>query len=249
MRGPGLDLKAAITDRMDERAPFGVWTPADFADLGPRDAVDQALNRLNRDQTVRRITRGLYDKPGFNELTGKSTNPDPRAVVDALTRRDQARMLVDGITAANDLGLSDAVPARIVVHTDARLKSLELGNLKIAFKKTSPSKLHWAGRPAMRVVQALHWLHDTLPSDARRIKHRLGSIFTDPLHGPAIVADLKEGLSSLPIWMQEFLHPLIAVADAPGVRPRHSASDGQDSHGGHHTDDNMARPESRKRNR
>jgi hypothetical protein len=34
-------------------------------------------------------------------------------------------MLVDGLTAANDLGLSDAVPAKVVVHTDARLRPAE----------------------------------------------------------------------------------------------------------------------------
>ena len=53
--------------------------PADFADLGPRDAVDQVLHRLVRAGTIRRITRGLYDKPSLNALTGKSTHPDPRA--------------------------------------------------------------------------------------------------------------------------------------------------------------------------
>jgi hypothetical protein len=53
-------------------------------------------------------------------------------------------MIVDGITAANDIGLSDAVPAHIIVHTDARLKSLVLGNLTIHFKKTAPCKLFWA---------------------------------------------------------------------------------------------------------
>ena len=81
-------------------------------------------------------------------------------------------MIVDGITAANDIGLSDAVPARIIVHTDARLKSLALGNLVIDFKKTAPSKLFWTGRPAMRVVQALHWLYDTLQSKAPYIHFR-----------------------------------------------------------------------------
>jgi len=29
-------------------------------------------------------------------------------------------MLVDGMTAANDLGLSDAAPARVTIHTDSR---------------------------------------------------------------------------------------------------------------------------------
>jgi Family of unknown function (DUF6088) len=209
LRGRGINLKDSITDRMATRAPFGVWVPADFADLGPRDAVDQVLHRLVRAGIIRRITRGLYDKPNLNALTGTSTHPDPRSVIDALARRDSARMIVDGIAAANDIGLSDAVPAHIIVHTDARLKSLALGNLTIHFKKTAPSKLFWAGRPAMRVVQALRWLRDTLQSDAPRVRKRLQSIFADPVHGSAIIADLRDGLSTLPTWMQFFLRDLI----------------------------------------
>ncbi len=130
---------------MASRAPFGVWVPADFADLEPRNVVDQVLHRLVRGGMIRRITRGLYDKPDLNALTGKSTHPDPRSVIDALARRDSARMIVDGIIAANDIGLSDAVLAHIIVDTDTRLKSLSLGNLLIDFKKTAPSKLFWAG--------------------------------------------------------------------------------------------------------
>lgn len=152
MCGTGLNLKGQILDRMEQAAPFGAWTPVDFLDLGARDAVDQALHRLTRGKQIRRFARGLYDKPKTNSLTGKSTNPDSYAVIDALSRRDQTRMLIDGITAANDLGLTNAVPAKIVIHTDARLKSLKLGNLIIVFRKTAPSKLYWVGRPAMRVV-------------------------------------------------------------------------------------------------
>jgi hypothetical protein len=36
------------------------------------------------------ITRGLYDKPNLNALTGKSTHPDPRSAIDALARCDSA---------------------------------------------------------------------------------------------------------------------------------------------------------------
>jgi Family of unknown function (DUF6088) len=169
--------------------------------------VDQVLHRLVRAGTIRRITRGLYDKPNLNALTGKSTDPDPRSVIDALARRDSARMIVDGITATNDIGLSDAVPAHIIVYTYARLKSLALGNLTIRFRTTAPSKLFWAGRPAMRVVQALHWHRDTLQSDAPRVRKRLQSIFADPAHGSAITADLRDGLSTLPILTANCLPP------------------------------------------
>ena len=209
MRGPALDLKTTILDRMAARAPFGVWTPADFVDAGPRDAVDQALHRLVRTGQVRRIARGLYDSPSQNSLTHKPNVPDPRAVIDALGRRDNARMLVDGVTAANDLGLSDAVPSKVVVHTDARLTPFDLGALHISFRKTAPSKLYWAGRPAMRVVQALHWLKDRIPTDGPQLRQRLGRILADPAHGAAIVQDLQDGLGVLPTWMQDFLRPLL----------------------------------------
>lgn len=209
MRGPALDVKSVILDRMDGQAPFAVWTPSDFADAGSRDAVDQALHRLVRDALIRRLARGLYDRPRMNSLTQKLNTPDPKAVIDAIGRRDNARMLVDGITAANDLGLTDAVPAKVVVHTDARLTPFQIGNLSIAFKKTAPSKLYWAGRPAMRVVQAMHWLKDRLPVEGVEIERRLLRILKDPTHGPTIAADLREGFSALPIWMQPYLRTLL----------------------------------------
>ena len=204
-----MDLKTEIKKRMSTRAPFGVWTPTDFLDLGSRDAIDQALSRMASAGDIRRITRGLYDLPRSNRLTGKRTNPDPRRVIDALARRDQARMLVDGLTAANDLGLTDAVPAKIAVHTDARLRPIRLGAQTITFKLTAPSRLHWAGRPAMRVVQALQWLRSTIDSDRDRISRRLAAILADPAHGAAIKADLRDGFTTLPDWMQTFLRPLL----------------------------------------
>jgi hypothetical protein len=224
MRGPGLDLKAAILDRMIQKAPFAAWTPQDFLDLGSREAVDQALHRLNRGGDIRRIARGLYDKPQANSLTGQPTHPDPRAVVDALARRDQARILVDGMTAANDLGLSDAVPARIVVHTDARLKPIKLGKLQIGFKTTAPSKLYWAGRPAMRVVQALHWLHDIAADQDPAVRKRLSGIFANPDHGASIVDDLRRDLLALPTWMQLILRDLLLKAEPTEPDPAPSSS-------------------------
>lgn len=209
MRGTGLNLKEQILDRMEQAAPFGAWTPVDFLDLGARHAVDQALHRLTRAKQIRRFARGLYDKPKTNSLTGKLTNPDSRAVIDALSRRDQTRMLIDGMTAANDLGLTNAVPAKIVIHTDARLKSLKLGNLIIVFRKTAPSKLYWVGRPAMRVVQALYWLQDVLPQDSERIRAQLRIVFGHPDHGDAMVEDLHRGMHTLPAWMHDFLRDIL----------------------------------------
>jgi len=45
-RGPNLDLKRAILDRLRRDKTILVWTPNDFLDLGARSGVDKALQRL-----------------------------------------------------------------------------------------------------------------------------------------------------------------------------------------------------------
>jgi hypothetical protein len=205
------DLKSRILARISDQPPKRVWTVADFLDLGNRDAVDKALQRLVHANQLRRIDWGLYDKPRQNSLTKQGSPPDPREVIDAVARRDQIRVLVDGMTAANDLGLTNAVPAKIVVHTDARLKPIRLGNLDIVFKPAAASKLYWAGRPAMRVVQALHWLRDTTEqsAEAQALRRKLRNLLAHDPRADQIRTDLREGLTTLPAWMQELLRPLL----------------------------------------
>ncbi|MCW3838154.1 DUF6088 family protein [Sphingomonas canadensis] len=210
------DLKAQILRRITTAKPRTVWTPVDFLDLGSRDAVDKVLQRLVKAGDLRRIDRGLYDKPDVNQLTRQPTAPDPRQVIDAIARRDQIRVLVDGMTAANDLGLTNAVPSKIVVHTDARLRSVQLGNMIITFKPTAASKLYWAGRPAMRIVQALHWLRDTLgdPDGRDDLRQRLDDLLHSGPNAAVLRDDLRDGLSTLPTWMHDFLKPLLTARRA-----------------------------------
>lgn len=218
------NLKSIIAVQIDAAGPGQVWVPTDFAQLGNRDVIDKTLQRMVQAGDLRRIARGLYDKPTLNRLTKRSTTPDYRAVVEAIARRDQLRLLVDGMTAANDLGLTDAVPAHVTIHTDARRRAIQLDKLTIDFKQTAPSRLYWAGRPAMRVVQALHWLKDTLVSDRDRILRRLAQVLADPTHGAAIRQDLIDGFSALPAWMQSLVRelpgcdPQLAVAKTPQLR-------------------------------
>ena len=61
----------------------------------------------------------------------------------------------------------------------------------------------------MRVVQALRWLHDVVPSNRRRILDLLLAVLADPGHGPAIRDDLRAGLHTLPTWMQSLVRELL----------------------------------------
>lgn len=210
-------IKSQVMQRINQAPAATVWTPVDFLDLGGRDAVDKALQRMVASNELRRIDRGLYDQPRGNTLTGQPAAPDYRSVIDAVGRRDQVRVLIDGMTAANDLGLSNAVPGQVIVHTDGRLRPIKLGNLTLQFKLTAPSKLYWAGRPAMRVVQALYWLRDGLKGgagvDQEAIRAKLIRLLQDSRQGSAIRDDLRSGLHTVPSWMQRWIRELLARSE------------------------------------
>lgn len=209
-----ISTSTKILDRIRQAPISTVWTPGDFLDLGSsREAVEKALQRMATKQKLRRIDWGLYDQFRINNLTGQPAAPDYHKVIDAVSRRDQVRLLLDGMTAANDLGLTNAVPGKVIIHTDARLRSIKVEQLNIQFKMTSASKLYWAGRPAMRVVQSLYWLRDTLNVDSldneQIIHNKLVRILQDPDQGLIIRDDLILGLHTVPTWMQDWIRNLL----------------------------------------
>jgi Family of unknown function (DUF6088) len=214
----GSELKTRVLQQILDARGNEVWTASDFTALGSRSAIDKVLQRLVATGDLRRIDRGLYDQPTKNELTGKPTVPDYRAVIRAVARRDKVRLLLDGMTAANDLGLTTAVPARIEVLVDARLKPIRIGNQVIQFKTAAPSRLFWAGRPGMRVVQALYWMQDLLSNkeERERTMQKLNKILADKDQGEAIREDLRKGLSGVPIWMQPLIRELVGKGQREG---------------------------------
>ncbi len=222
MLNPAPVIKSQVIQRINQAPAAKVWTPVDFLDLGSRDAVDKTLQRMVASNDLRRIDRGLYDRPRMNSLTGQPTAPDYRSVIDTVGRRDQVRVLIDGMTAANDLGLTNAVPGQVIVHTDGRLRPIQLGKLTLQFKLTAPSKLYWAGRPAMRVVQALYWLRDGLKGgvqiDQDAIRARLIRLLQDASQGSTIRDDLRSGLHTVPSWMQQWIHDLLARSEQASTK-------------------------------
>jgi hypothetical protein len=221
MLNPTPVLKSLIIQRISQAPAATVWTPVDFLDLGNRDAVDKTLQRMVASGDLRRIDRGLYDQPRFNALTGPPAAPDYRSVIDAVGRRDQVRVLIDGMTAANDLGLTNAVPGQVIVHTDGRLRPIQLGNLTIQFKLTAPSKLYWAGHPAMRIVQALYWLRDSIKDGTQvgqdAVKAKLTRLLQDSSQAGQILDDLRSGLHTVPAWMQQWIRELLAQSVPPAA--------------------------------
>ncbi len=162
----------AMADKIMRRVSVhgtGRWvcTPKDFLDVGSREAIDQALSRLVKAGRLRRVGHGLYDKPRISSVLNRPAPAELDAAIAALARRDGVRIMPDGLVAANQLGLTNAVPAQVSYVTDGHSRTLEIDGRTVRFRHAGPRVMQWAGRPAAPVVQALRWLGPRAAADGR----------------------------------------------------------------------------------
>lgn len=146
-----------IVSRIYGRHRGWVFTPMQFLDLGSRMAVDQTLGRLTKSGIIRRLTRGLYDYPAKHPDFG-DLPPNYDRVAQALVGRDNLKIQPSGAYAANLLGLTEQVPAKIVFFTDGPNRKVQLGKQTIVLKRTTPRNMATAGRISGLVIQALRYL-------------------------------------------------------------------------------------------
>jgi hypothetical protein len=174
------------------------FTPNDFADIGSTESVRISLFRLAKKKIIRRLANGLYDYPEENEQLGL-LSPDPDTIARALAHRDAIRIQPTGAYAANLLGLSEQVPARIVFLTDGAPRRLRIGNQEIVLRRTTPRNMATAGRISGMVIQALRYIgKDRITSAHRQILIRRLSvsdkqqIYKDRVYAPEWIRRLIE---------------------------------------------------------
>jgi len=127
----------------------------DFLDLGNAAAIDQALSRLQKNQRIRRIIRGIYDYPKFSKLLNENSSPHIDQVAQALARKFGWNIQVSGNTALNILGLSTQVPTRYLYLSDGKSCSYMIGNQELSFKKTRLKDIGLKLPESKLLVQAL----------------------------------------------------------------------------------------------
>jgi hypothetical protein len=198
-----LSLTEKIQKRIHSRGEGAIFVSRDFLDLGTRGAVDQALSRLAREGMIRRIGRGVYDVPRVSERLGVPLSPAPDAVAAAVAKSTASRFQVSGAQAANALGLSTQVPARVIYLTDGTPREIKLGNQVLEFRHAAPRSMRIAGRVSGTVIQALRHLgkqHIT-PEVIRHLRTTLGK---------REKTALRRDRAYAPGWMQPFLEEIVA---------------------------------------
>lgn len=181
------------------------FTPKSFSDLGSPEAIRVTLFRLARKGTIRHLSRGLYDYPKKHPKIGLLA-PNPNEVARALSSRDATRLQPSGAYAANLLGLSEQVPAKIVFLTDGPARRVKIGRQEIVLKNTTPRNMATAGKGSGTVIQALRHMGRNQVSSAHISSLRKTLSDEDKRH-------LRRDKVYAPGWMHPFIEQIVSAID------------------------------------
>ncbi|MFR0666875.1 MAG: DUF6088 family protein [Faecalimonas umbilicata] len=166
-----------IRERILSAEDGTIFATSDFADIADSATVRQSLNRLVDSGILRRVFRGIFEKPKYSNLLKEYVATDPNAVANALARNYHWTIAPCGNTALNFLGLSTQVTATWSYISDGPYRIYEWDSIKIEFKHRANREITGLSYITVLVVQALKTLgkDNITPEIIRILSDRLDS--------------------------------------------------------------------------
>ena len=170
-----------IQERIGAAAEGTVFVNSDFADIADTETIRRNLNRLTQAGTLRRILKGVYEKPEYSEMLKEYVAADPEAVAKALARNYHWTIAPCGNTALNLLGLSTQVTAvwsyisglsYMTVLVIQALKTLGKTNVTSKTIQTLSSRLNEDDKAAMlrEAAESTDWVYNTIRQIAGEVQ-------------------------------------------------------------------------------
>lgn len=144
---------AKVKNRIKLHGQGWCFTSKHFIDLNSSTGVRMALSRLEDEKFIRRLAQGLYEYPRIHAELGMLP-PKIEEIVKAIAEKNGIRVQASGAYAANLVGLTEQVPAKVIFLTNGPSKKLKIGKLEISFQTAREKSLHATGKVGL-VVQAL----------------------------------------------------------------------------------------------
>jgi hypothetical protein len=198
-------IKNKIINRIYGKGRGWCYTPKSFSDLGSPEAIRITLHRLEKKGAIRRLSRGIYEYPKKHPTIG-FLSPDPDKIAEAISVRDAIRIRPSGAFAANILGLSNQVPAKIVFLTDGSSRRIKIGPREIIFKRTTPRNMAGAKSSGTLILALKYIGKEQISQD--HIKHFRESLSTH------IKMKLKKDSIYAPGWICPIIDEIVKDTNA-----------------------------------
>jgi hypothetical protein len=144
-----------IKDRIKSGIQGEIYITSDFFDIADVNVVNKALSRLEKERFIRRIIRGVYEYPQYNAFLKEFVAPSPNRVAQAIARNYGWKIVPNGDTALNMLGLSTQVPTIWSYVSDGTYKKYTFDNIILQFKRTTNKEIANLSSKTALIVQSL----------------------------------------------------------------------------------------------
>lgn len=111
--------------------------------------------RLEKENKIRRIINGVYDKPPFSTIINEYGVPRIDKLAEALSRRFNWTIAPSGDTALNLLHISTQVPNSWEFVSDGPYREYMIDNTTLKFKHIMPREINGYSKITIMVIQGL----------------------------------------------------------------------------------------------
>lgn len=192
------DYMNQIENRIAAAPAGNAFITSDFLDIADTLTINKALSRLAESGAIRRIIRGVYDRPYYSHLLMEFAAPDMEQVATAIARNFGWHIIPCGDTALNLLKLSTQVPAVWQYVSDGPYREYTVGKLQLKFKHASNKDIAAKSYKTALIIQALKALGKERIDDS--IRKKLASVLSkDEL--TTAVSETQRGT----VWIYEVL--------------------------------------------
>lgn len=192
----GTTLRQRIATMPENRVLFR----SDFPDYHP-EFVGGTLAELTNEGVLVKLAQGIYAKPRKSKFG--VVLPSVDKIVQAISKRDNAKVIPFGVTALNALGLSTQVPINYTYLTTGSERTLYLKNQKVVLKRGVPKNFCYTTRLISLMVQALRTLkQENVGQEEIQIIRSLITMETDK-------ESLARDVDMMPAWMKRIVKPML----------------------------------------
>lgn len=191
---------STLRQRIETLPEDSVLFRSDFPDYHS-EFVGGTLSELTNEGVLVKLAQGIYARPRKSRFG--VVLPSVEKIVQAISKRDNAKVIPFGMTALNALGLSTQVPMNYTYLTTGSERTISLKNQQVVLKRGVPKNFCYTTRLISLMVQALRALKQENVG-----QEEIQTIRTLITREPD-KESLTKDVDMMPAWMKIIVKPML----------------------------------------
>lgn len=193
-------MQDTVEQKIRAKITYAKYGEVFFVSSFPRfnvEYVTKLLTQFEKEGLITRLAKGIYVKARKTRFG--VVYPPIFEIAREIAKRDKARIISTGDTAANKLGFSTQVPMNACFLTSGSSRKLTLGGRTITLKHASPKNFAYRGKLMPELVQALRSIgeNNITEADEKRVSQLL--------HETPEEETIEHDLLLAPVWVRQII--------------------------------------------